>query len=58
MSVGKRKRGRPKRWSDCKREDLESIRAVATDAADRSKRRSSDSTGDLAAVEEQDSRLN
>jgi len=38
MSVGKRKRGRPKRrWSECNREELESIGAVPTDAADRSK---------------------
>jgi len=41
MSVGKRKRGRPKRrWSECNQEELESIGAVPTDAADRSKWRS------------------
>ena len=38
MVVGTRKRGRPKRrWSDCNREDLESIGAVTNDAKDRKK---------------------
>ncbi|XP_047477347.1 uncharacterized protein LOC125030973 [Penaeus chinensis] len=36
MTVGKRKRGRPKRhWSDCNKEDLVNVGAVARDAAER-----------------------
>lgn len=36
MTVGKRKRGGPKRrWSDCTKEELNSIGAVGEDAKDR-----------------------
>ena len=44
-------RGRSKRrWSDCNRQDLESIGAVATDAADRSEWRNLVCIGDLEPV--------
>ncbi|XP_047502455.1 uncharacterized protein LOC125047952 [Penaeus chinensis] len=47
MTVGKRKRGSPKRrWSDCSKGDLVSVGAVARDAAERISWRRIVRTGD------------